>query len=102
MYKIVTFCPPDQSEELIDVMSKAGAGRIGNYSHCAYVTHGEGTWFSEEGSNPTLGKVGELTKTDEDRIEMFCSDNCLKQVVEVIKKNHPYEEPEIDVYKLES
>jgi len=42
MYKVITFCPPDQTGKLIDAMSKAGAGDVGNYSHCAYITKGEG------------------------------------------------------------
>ena len=81
-------------------MSKAGAGDIGNYSHCCFYTLGTGNWKSLEGSNPTIGSVGHFSHEPEYKLEMICPKIHLKSVVEAIKKTHSYEEPEIDIIEL--
>ena len=100
MLKIFVFVPKDQTESLISAMGNAGAGIVGNYSHCAFITSGKGNWKSEEGSHPTIGKVGEMTQIEENKVEMLCEESKLYAVLEAIHKAHPYEEPEIDVIKL--
>ncbi|MBN2015343.1 divalent cation tolerance protein CutA [Candidatus Dojkabacteria bacterium] len=100
MYKVITFCPNNSIDKVISAMAEAGAGNVGNYSHCAFITKGEGNWFSGKGSNPTIGQVGKISREKENKIEMVCPKNKLKSVVEAIKRSHPYEEPEINVYEL--
>jgi len=46
----------------------AGAGRIGKYSACSFRSMGTGTFFGEEGTNPTVGKSGRLERADELRL----------------------------------
>ncbi len=101
MLKIFVMCPKDNTDDLIYAMSDAGGGRIGNYSHNAFITPGFGNWKSEEGSNPTIGEVGKMSREPENRIEMVCPEEDLDKVIEAIKRIHPYETPEIDVVKLE-
>lgn len=100
MYKVITFCPKDALDKVIDAMAKAGAGTIGNYSHCAFITEGQGNWYSGEGSIPTIGEVGKMSREPECRVEMICPDDKLRNVKEAIKTSHPYETPEIDIIKL--
>jgi len=102
MYKLFVFCPDDEKIifSIIEAASGAGAGFLGNYSHTCFLTKGTGNWKSEEGSNPTIGKVGELSHEPEVRIEMLCTEGKAKSVKEAIKSVHPYEEPEIDFVKL--
>lgn len=101
MYKIITFVPEDFSHKMIDIMAEAGAGVMGNYTHAAFITKGMGNWFSGEGTNPTIGEVGKMSREPECKIEMHCPEDKVKAVVDAIRKNHPYEEPAIEVYKLE-
>ncbi len=102
MFKVIVFCPEEAVDKLVDAMSDAGAGVIGNYSHCAFITKGTGTWFSKQGSNPTIGKVGKLSKEVQYKIEMVCPEEKLQNVKEAILKVHPYETPEINFIKLYS
>ena len=81
-------------------MADAGAGKMGNYTHNAFITSGFGNWKSEEGARPFIGKVGEVSREPEDRIETICQEEKLNKVVAAIKKVHPYETPAIDVYKI--
>lgn len=98
MYKFVVFCPRDNEliYKIIDAASKAGAGTVGNYTHCAFVTEGLGTWYPLPGSEPTIGKVGELSTEDEVKIEMECNQKNMQKVFEAIKKVHPYDKISID------
>ena len=100
-YKVCVFVPESHTDELIDAMANAGAGVIGNYTHNAFITNGQGNWFSGERSNPTVGKAGSMSREPENKIEMICPKDKLKAVIKAIKKVHPYEEPAIDIYKLE-
>ena len=88
-------------ERLIDVASQAGAGVMGKYSHCAFITKGVGTWKSEKGAHPFIGKVGETSTETEVKIEMICFTDSITDVVRAIREVHPYEEPAIDFWKLE-
>ena len=101
MYKIFVFAPVDATDKIIDAASEAGAGKIGNYSHCAFITSGVGNWKSLPGSHPTIGEVGKMSREPENKIEMLCSDKSLQNIVTAIRRAHPYESPEIDVVKLE-
>jgi hypothetical protein len=46
MKKIIVDCPDEDKviDLIIDAASEAGAGKIGNYSRCALITRGIGTW----------------------------------------------------------
>ena len=45
MYKFYIFAPRDNEliARIIDVASQAGAGKVGNYTNCAFITEGKGT-----------------------------------------------------------
>ncbi len=103
MYKFFVFVPRDQKiiRTIIDAAAKAGAGKIGKYNKCSFITEGIGTWEAEKDAHPTVGEVGKIENIEEVKIEMQCPDDSIKQVVEAVKKVHPYEEVVIDVVKLE-
>ena len=103
MYKFFVFAPREEKviREIIDAASNAGAGTIGKYKKCAFVTEGYGTWEADLDANPARGEVGKVEKVDEVKIEMECPDEVMQKVVGAIKKVHPYEEVVIDVFKME-
>ncbi len=98
--KIVVFVPETEAEIVRQVMGDAGAGQVGDYSHCSFSAKGTGRFLPLPGAHPTIGKVGELTAVDEERIETVCFKKDLQKVIKAIKKVHPYEEVAIDVYPL--
>lgn len=100
MLKVVVFIPETYTDTVIHAMADAGAGIIGNYTHNAFITRGTGNWFSGEGSNPTIGAVGTMSKEPEAKIEMVCPEDSLDAVLAAVKAAHPYETPTIDVYQL--
>jgi hypothetical protein len=101
MYKICVFVPETAVEQVKQAMFKAGAGKIGDYDSCCWQTSGQGQFRPLEGSSPFIGEQNRTETVDEFRVEMVCEDELVKNVVAAMKKNHPYEEPAYDVWKLE-
>jgi dinuclear metal center YbgI/SA1388 family protein len=99
-YKLVVFVPANALEKVADAVFKAGAGWIGNYSHCSFRSAGEGTFLPLEGAKPAIGKKGRLEKVDEIRFESIVPAEKIADVVKVMKSAHPYEMPAFDVIKL--
>ncbi|MFA5072098.1 MAG: hypothetical protein WC511_07160 [Candidatus Pacearchaeota archaeon] len=102
IFKIVVFVPESHADIVREAMGKAGAGKIGNYTFCTFSSKGIGRFKPEEGAHPAIGKVGNVESVEEERIEVVCEQEKLKEVIEEIKKVHPYEEVALDMYPLES
>ncbi len=100
LFKVEIFVPADSLDELLDALAEAGAGVIGNYDHCFAVTQVSSMFRPLEGANPTLGRVGELLTTGESKVEVNVREDILSEVIRVIRENHPYEEPLINIFPL--
>jgi dinuclear metal center YbgI/SA1388 family protein len=100
--KLVTFVPPEATVKLIDAVSNAGGGVIGEYDHCSFRVRGTGTFFPSENAHPAVGEPGRLNEVDEDRVEIIVPQQRLAPAVEALLNAHPYEEPAYDVYPLAS
>ncbi len=96
--KLVFFCPPASSDQVIDALSEAGAGVIGAYRRCAFTHPGTGTFIGDETSNPTIGTPGNQEQIEELRIEMSLLAAKRRQVEKALLKSHPYEEPAYDFF----
>ncbi len=101
LHKIVTFVPTQDVERVRNALASAGAGHIGAYDLCSFGVIGTGTFRGESGTNPTIGKAGEFTSVEEMRLEMVCSEDVVALAIETLRAFHPYEEPAIDVFKIE-
>jgi hypothetical protein len=100
-YKIVVYVPETHAEALRQAIGDAGAGIIGNYSHCTFTIKGTGRFKPLPGAEPTIGEVGKLEEVSEDRIETVCEADKLQDVLKAIREVHPYEEPATDVYPID-
>jgi dinuclear metal center YbgI/SA1388 family protein len=100
--KLVTFVPKDHAEKVREAVSQAGAGHIGNYSHCTFNVEGTGTFLPLEGTNPFIGQKGQLELVDEVRLETIFPETIERKVINALLKSHPYEEVAYDIYALEN
>jgi dinuclear metal center YbgI/SA1388 family protein len=100
--KIVVFVPETDAEKLIDALSAAGAGQLGDYSRCAWTTAGVGTFIPGPGAHPSVGAAGEVASVAETRVEMVFARGARHDVVSALRAAHPYEEPAFDVVELAS
>ena len=101
-YKLVVFVPVKSAAKVSNAVFAAGAGAIGNYSHCGFGAEGTGTFLPHEGAKPAIGKKGKLEKVAEIRFETIVPVDRLNDVVAAMNKAHPYEMPAFDVFKLHS
>lgn len=100
LYKLAVYVPETNVEELRNVLSEAGAGFIGKYSHCTFQSKGEGTFKPQQGTSPHIGEIDKLTYVDEYKLETVVKEEELHSVVEKMITAHPYEEVAYDVYPL--
>ena len=99
--KIVTFIPVGPAITAVhDALSAAGAGAIGDYSHCSFATAGTGQFKPLAGANPVIGEIGRLERVAETRLEMVLPRGKRSAVVAALRASHPYEEPAFDVLEL--
>ena len=99
-YKLVVFVPGSHRDVVFQAMSAAGAGHIGNYSHCSFSTLGEGTFVPLTGATPHVGRAQELIHVEEARLEMIVPQGKLPSVLKGLQAAHPYEEIAYDVLEL--
>ena len=98
--KIVVTVPSTHSDIVRKVMGDAGAGLVGNYSHCSFSTLGTGRFLPHLGAHPHIGEIGTTEEVEEDRVEANVSIEKIEEVIRAIKAVHPYEEVVYDVYSL--
>ena len=118
MDKVVVYVPVAETEGMIDALAAAGAGKIGGsgsgsgtgtgtgdggggggYDRAAYTSTGEGTFRPLAGANPTIGRVGEIERVPESRVEMVLPRNRRSAVVAALRAAHSYEEPAFDIFE---
>lgn len=90
---LVFFVPVDDTEAVIEAVCRTGAGRLGDYTECAFVAPGTGQFRPVGDADPTIGAVGELEKVDENRVEITFPRELKADVIAALKEAHPYEEP---------
>ncbi len=98
--KIVVTVPATHGDIIRQAFGEAGAGVFGNYSHCSITTQVIGRWLANDGANPHLGEVGKPESAEEEKIEVVCDFDRAKQIVDRVRKVHPYDEPTFDIYPL--
>lgn len=100
--KLVTFVPESHIGRVRDAVCEAGAGVIGDYTHCSFSSEGIGTFRPGAGSNPFSGKKGALNEEAERKFEVIVLKAKLAEVLAALKSSHPYEEAAYDILPLEN
>lgn len=100
LYKLVVFVPESHVEKVRIAMTEAGAGHVGNYSHCTFQTKGVGTFLPLAATTPFIGTEGKLEFVDESRIETIVPAGVRSRVINAMLEAHPYEEVAYDEFLL--
>ncbi|KGD65979.1 hypothetical protein Y5S_00451 [Alcanivorax nanhaiticus] len=101
IYKLCFYVPDTHLEQVKTAVFAAGAGHIGNYDCCAFQVRGEGQFRPLDGSQPFLGQQGEVEVVSEYRVETIVTEASLQAAISALRLAHPYEEPAIDLFRLE-
>lgn len=114
-FTIVVISPESHAELIRQVIGRLGAGRFKNYTFCSHSTKGISRFTPDEvarcrldlqkpNSRVTQSALEAVYTKEcveiEERIEAICHQSCIVEVLEEIKKLHPYRETIIQVYRL--
>ncbi|MFS0635852.1 Nif3-like dinuclear metal center hexameric protein [Mesobacillus foraminis] len=102
LFKLVVFVPDEDAEKVRKAIGDAGAGSIGNYSHCSFSGNGKGCFLPGGEAAPHIGEPGKLEEVGETRIETIFPKSKQRRVIQAMLKAHPYEEVAYDLYPLEN
>lgn len=98
--KWVVFVPTSDAATVRDALFDAGAGRIGDYSHCSWSVPGTGQFLPHDGAVPAIGEVGTVEQVAEDRVEVIAPSRRRAAILSALRAAHPYEEPAFDIFAL--
>jgi dinuclear metal center YbgI/SA1388 family protein len=98
--KWVIYVPRENAEAVQAAVFDAGAGHIGDYSHCSWSVSGIGQFLPHDGATPAVGSVGTVERVDEDRFEVVAPARARAAVLAAMRAAHPYEEPAFDIFAL--
>lgn len=99
-FMIIVGTPLEAVDHVLEAIADAGGGTIGKYTHCAFVTTGQGRFKPDASADPYIGHIGQINSVEEGQIQTFCSRTRVKAVVKAIRGSHPYEEPVIYILPL--
>ncbi|MCE5348087.1 MAG: Nif3-like dinuclear metal center hexameric protein [Bacteroidales bacterium] len=102
LLKLVTFIPESHLEKVRESLWEAGAGMIGKYDKCGFLTSGTGSFRGDENSKPFVGEKLKIHFEKEVRFETVLFSYMKEKVIEALLKAHPYEEVAYDIYALEN
>lgn len=107
LVKLVVFVPQADVEKVRLALVQAGVGEattVGEhsafYSETFFQSGGEGMFRPLPGSEPVSGRIGELTRVAEARLESILPERLVPRAVKALRKAHPYEEPAYDIIPL--
>jgi len=98
--KIEVTVPKGSTSKVLEAVGNAGAGRVGEYSHCSFVTDGVGRFTASPNAHPAVGKPGQASFVQEQCIQTWCERSQVSAVIRAIRAAHPYEEPVIYIIPL--
>ena len=98
--KIIVTIPPENVKDVRDAICNAGAGNIGEYSYCSTSTKSIGTFIPSNNANPYIGEKNIMELVEEEKLEVICPVEKVKDVLKRLRETHPYEEPAIDIIPL--
>ncbi len=97
-----TYVPTTAKEEVLNALHEAGAGELGNYSHCSFSTEGEGRFKGNENSDPQVGQKGEITSVEEAQINVLVPMHLKSNILQALQSTHPYESVAYELIQLEN
>lgn len=98
--KWVVYVPAENAEAVQAAVFGAGAGHIGDYSHCSWSVGGVGQFLPHEGAAPAVGSIGKVERVAEDRFEVVAPARSRAAVLAAMRAAHPYEEPAFDIFAM--
>lgn len=59
-----------------------------------------GTFRPNDKANPYIGEKNKMEFVEEEKLEVVCNVDKVKDAISALRRTHPYEEPAIDIVPL--
>lgn len=102
IWKLVTYAPSGNAQQIRQALFEAGAGNIGNYENCSFNSVGKGTYKGNEDSNPVIGQKNESVEADEVKIEVTFEKHLQNKILKALFDSHIYEEVAYEIYQTQN
>lgn len=100
--QLTTFVPYASIEPVLHALHTAGAGCMGEYTYCNFVTKGIGSFKPKLTANPHLGTPNHIEKVEEGRIEVIFPGHLESSVLQALHASHPYEEVAYYIHEIKN
>lgn len=100
MYKVAFYVPKSHLEIVKEAMFAVGAGRYKGYSRCAWQIMGQGQFYPEAESSPSIGEKEVLVTVHEYYVSMVCDRKIIDDVMTAMRQAHPYEQVAYEILAL--
>lgn len=102
IWKLVTYAPLENANQIRQALFEAGAGNIGNYDNCSFNSMGKGTYRGNEDSNPVIGEKHEFVEGEEQKIEVTFEKHLQNKILKALFESHIYEEVAYEIYQTQN
>lgn len=102
LLKLVFFVPESHKEAVKQAIFSVGAGQYEGYDSCSWESQGHGQFRPLDGSDPFIGKQGEVERVAEFRVETVCPKSAIKPILQALIEAHPYETPAYEVWSVKT
>lgn len=100
--KLTTYAPENEVDEIKKALFNAGAGSIGNYDHCSFISAGIGSFKPLKEANPTIGTIGNTHNDKEIQIQITYPSHLERNILKALFTTHSYEEVAHEIITLEN
>ncbi|MCO4818705.1 MAG: Nif3-like dinuclear metal center hexameric protein [Bacteroidetes bacterium] len=100
--KLAVYVPKDHLQIVQSAMFQAGAGHIGDYDECSFVSEGTGSFRGGPNAKPFVGEPGERHLEPETKLEVVIPRHLQDKVINGMLAAHPYEEVAFDLHPLDN
>ncbi len=102
MYKLEYYVPRSHLEATQQALFAAGAGNIGNYADCCWVTEGMGQFRPLAGATPFIGQKERVQQEPELKVELVFDRPLKERILAALEDSHPYETPAYQIIAFET
>ncbi len=101
LFKLEVFVPQSEEDSVVEAITSAGAGKVGNYKDSYYRWKAEGRFKPVKGADPHRGQENETESKKETRLDFLVNPKVKDRVMAALKSAHPYEEPGFSLVETE-
>ena len=102
LVKLNTYVPKKNLDKVEQALFAAGAGAVGNYAECSFISDGTGSFTPLEGSSPYVGEKGKRHHEAETQLQVVMPKHCKAAVITALHNAHPYETVAYELTALEN